>query len=318
MKQRQFEKIHKPLWDRCEEILDGNGVAEPFELPSLHRRLCHSLSLVRSRGYSPSLADRLSRLANRSHARLYGAGKEPGIQMGAWLAGGFPRQVRREWRTVLLAHIVVWGGAVVAGLLVHWNPSNAEMFLGPGGAGHLKAMFAPGMERLGRQSSESDFAMFGYYIWHNVSILFRAFATGIFLGVPTLVVLCFNGVDLGASMAVMIDSPEHRIPFFSFVATHSALELTGIVIGGSSGLKLGWSVASPGRRSRIESFRVAATETLPVMACASVMVGSAAFFEGFWSANPNIPPMVRIGVGIAAWVSVYSYFLFAGRTRAAR
>lgn len=101
------------------------------------------------------------------------------------------------------------------------------------------------------------------------------------------------------------------------MATHSALELTAIVVGGAASLRLGWAILRSGRRSRMDSFRQASVQSLPVMGGASLMMAGAAFLEAFWSANATIEPTVRIGVGICLWALVLGYFALAGRFRAA-
>ncbi len=277
MKQRTFEKLHRSLWEQCEELVEGNGFADPLKLPSLHRRLCHSLSLARSRGYAPSLVQRLHLLANRSHARLYGTPGEAPAVLRTWISSEFPRRVRTMWPYLVASLVAFLGPALVAGIIVHIHPHLSDSILGPGATDHLKSMFAPGSERIGREGTENDVQMFGFYIWNNVSILFRTMATGVFLGIPSLLAIAYNGLHLGTVFSVMRDSPENRVPFFTFVTTHSALELTAIVVGGSAAFRLGWAVLRSGRRSRMDSFRQASIQSLPVMGGASLMMLGAAF-----------------------------------------
>ena len=44
-------------------------------------------------------------------------------------------------------------------------------------------------------------------------------------------------------------------PLFSFVVAHGAFELTGLVIAGMAGMKLGWALIAPGKRTRIEALK---------------------------------------------------------------
>lgn len=315
MKQRAFERIHGELWTRCEGALDGDSPDARF-LPSLHRRLCQSLALARSRGYAPSLTDRLHRLARTTHGRLYGTRGDAPAQLREWVAGGFPARVRQEAPTVLLALACFWGIALVVGLLVHLRPELAESFLSHDEIEAMRGMYRSDNFRLGRQGEQGDFMMFGFYIWNNVSILFRTFATGIFLGIPSLLAIGFNGMQLGVVAAVLSADPETRLNFWSFVATHSAPEITGLVLGAASGMRLGWAALAPGRLTRSESFRRAAGGTLPVVAGSTLLVAGAAFIEAFWSANSAVPSEVRLAVGVAAWCALAAYLLLGGRHHA--
>lgn len=317
MRQSDFERTHKRLWDRCQDLLEGNGLAEPAELPSLHRRLCLSLALARSRGYSPNLVERLHVLARSTHALLHGTRPAPPATIGEWIAGRFPARVREESTPMLIALLAFWGPALATGFVLAWHPQWRSRFLSPEQVADLLRMYSPEVARLGRKGTENDFLMFGFYVWNNVSILFRTFASGVALGIPSLLSLAQNGVQGGASAAVLSADESTRPVFWTFVATHSAFEVTGLVLSGGAGLRLGWSVLSPGRLGRLDSFRLCAARMAPVVACSAGMLVLAALLEAFWSANPAIPAPVRLSVGILAWVGTASYLLLAGRRRAA-
>jgi uncharacterized membrane protein SpoIIM required for sporulation len=108
----------------------------------------------------------------------------------------------------------------------------------------------------------------------------------------------------------------HGRNLFSFVVTHSALEITALVFAGAAGLVLGWSLLSPGRRSRPQALRLAAAEALPLVAGAAVMTILAAVIEAFWSSSALLPQGLKFAAGGLLWSAVGAYFLFAGRARA--
>ena len=178
-------------------------------------------------------------------------------------------------------------------------------------------MYGQGAEHLGRRGADSDFQMFGFYIFNNVKIAFQMFAGGLALGLGTLFYLLFNGVVLGAA-AGYVAGAGYGVSFYSFVAGHSALELSGLVLAGAAGLKLGAALVAPGRLTRRQALggcgprRRRASCTAPQRCFVA-----AAFVEAFWSPRTTVAPRVKYGVGIAAWLLVVAYFTFAGRSRAA-
>ena len=91
--------------------------------------------------------------------------------------------------------------------------------------------------------------MFGFYIRHNVGIAFQCFAAGLFAGVGSLFFLAYNGALIGA-VAGYLTERGLAATFFSFVVTHSAFELTAIVLSGAAGLRLGTRLLAPGRQTR--------------------------------------------------------------------
>ena len=77
--------------------------------------------------------------------------------------------------------------------------------------------------------------MFGYYIRNNISVAFQCFAAGLFVGLGSLFFLAYNGAFSGAMAGYLVDRGLSST-FFSFVVTHSAFELTAIVLVGRGGI----------------------------------------------------------------------------------
>ncbi len=313
MKQKQFEADHADLWWEIEAILSGAG-ADPRQLPSLYRRLCQSLALARQRGYSPILADYLQKMVGDCHRRLYGVALERPNTLLRWLLVEFPCRVRAEWRLLLVALIAFLGVALGVGMLVWSEPHWAYSFATSTELERFRQMYQPGMMRSGR-GSEGDVQMFGHYVWNNVSICFRSFAGGILGGIPALLSLGINGIHSGVIAAWLSSDPATRAMFWQFVVTHTSFELTGIILCGMAGMRLGLSLIHPGRLSRAQSLQMAGQAMFPVLVGGAVMTFIAAFFEAFFSASSAIPASVKYAVGACCWTLVIGFFVFAGRGR---
>ena len=314
MKQKQFELRHAALWTRISAILQGEPAGQAA-LPALYRRLCLCLALAGQRGYSPALTDYLHQLVAACHQRLYGTAAERPRALLRMLRQDLPRRVRAEWRLLLLAALALWGVALAVGLLVWWAPHWAGSFIPDEQLARYRTMFRPENLRLGR-GDEGDLLMFGHYIWNNLSIVFRTFAGGIFGGVPALLSLAMNGMHAGVLAASLSQDPATRHSFWSFVVTHSSFELTGLMLSGLAGLRLGASLIAPGRLSRRHALRLASQAMFPVLAGAAVLTLLAAFVEAFWSASTALPDAVKYGVGGLCWGTLLLFFTLAGRDRA--
>jgi uncharacterized membrane protein SpoIIM required for sporulation len=92
-----------------------------------------------------------------------------------------------------------------------------------------------------------------------------------------------------------------------------AFELTGIVLAGVAGLKMGWAVAAPGRLSRLEALRQAAAGGVRILIGVIALLVLAAFIEAFWSGNRAVPAAIKYAVGAAGWGLVILYLTRAGR-----
>jgi uncharacterized membrane protein SpoIIM required for sporulation len=334
MKQQAFEAAHEADWQAFEALLDaveqGRGQhlrvhrelersgldLDPQSLPARYRRLCHQLALARERRFSAGLVDRLNRSVLRGHQVLYGLRPSGGAQLFGLLAREFPARVRALWRPVLLAAALFWGPTLTLVFAVPRHPELAYLVEDPQSLAEAERMYSGTGPRFGRKDqSERDVVMFGFYVWNNVRIDFQAFASGLVFGLGSVFFLFWNGLHGGAVVGHLV-ATGHGRNLFSFVVTHSALEITALIFAGAAGLVLGWSLLAPGRRSRLQALRVAGAETLPLVSGAAVMTVLAAVIEAFWSSSAMVPSALKFAVGGALWVLVGAYFCLAGRARA--
>lgn len=311
---RQFGAEYATLQEKIGALLKALS-PQSAALPVLYRRLCQGLALSGQRGYSPALTDSLQKLAFACHKKMYGAVVERPLTLRRWLLQDFPQRVRSEWRLLALALLAFWGVALAVGLLVWLQPHWAYSFVSASQLSEYQNMYQPGKIHVGRGGDEGDVMMFGFYIWNNVSIGFRTFAGGIFGGIPALLSLTFNGMQMGVVASWLSKDPVTRDMFWSFVITHSSFEITGLLLSGVAGMRLGLALIRPGRLSRRHAVFAASRHMFPIIVGAALLTALAAFFEAFWSGSATIPVNVKYGVGAACWLLVLAFFAFAGRTR---
>ena len=169
------------------------------EFPARYRRLCQQLALARDRQYSADLVDRLNRLALRGHALLYGARDDRKNLALTFIAGGFSRLVRAEWRVVAVAGALFFGPLLALIVVLQFYPDFVYYVMNPRQIANFEEMYNPTAERLGRtREADSSFLMLGVYIWNNIKIGFQTFAGGLLFGLGTIFFLLFNGMLIGA------------------------------------------------------------------------------------------------------------------------
>jgi len=316
MKQAPFEQVHAREWEEFEAFLEDRKSFDPAEMPSRFRRLCQALALAAQRCYSAELVDRLNRLALRGHHALYANRRRESQQVLHFMLAGFPRLVRAEWRLVAAAALLFFGPLLGLIAALQLFPDFVHYLLSPGQIASFHEMYDPGNRRVGMRESDTSMMMFGYYIWNNVRIGFQTFAGGMLAGVGSAWFLGANGLILGA-VAGYLTQVGYTETFWSFVAGHSSFELLAIVLSGAAGFKLGLAIIAPGNLSRKSALVAAARPAVRIMYGAAVLFFIAAFVEAFWSPITEFGFVVKITVGIAAWVILLAYFAVAGRSRAA-
>lgn len=315
MKQAQFVARHQANWEALSQWLHTPAHkrerrhAERFA--ALYRQLCHHLALARRRGYSPQLLAHLEQLMQLGHAELYRTPPVPWYRLPLFLLVQFPRTVRAHSGAMLVASALFWGPLLLCLLLLQWRPELADTLLDSQTLTQMEKMYDPKAERIGRDSG-SDWQMFGFYIYNNISIGLRTFASGLVFGIGALVILLFNGIHIG-SAAGHLTANGSAAPFWEFVSSHAPWELTAIVLAGGAGLQLGMRVLAPGRLSRGQALASAGRDGAVIILGVVVMLLLAAFIEAFWSAQTIIPPLVKYFASALGWLLVAGWLLLGGR-----
>jgi len=331
MTPRQFENQYEPQWVELERALaaldvgaskrrkkldplglDRTPIAGGARIAQLYRQCCEHLALARERAYPVHLVARLEALTARAHQRIYRRHDYGIAALRDLVLYDIPAAVRALHWHVLVAFLVTALPMIAVGIATWRDPHFMLSITGAAEARNFDQMYGPESgEHLGRTSGD-DWHMFGYYIMNNVSVAFRCFACGLLLGLGSLFMLFYNGVLGGAAAGYLVARGDAE-RFFSFVVTHSAFELTAIVLAGACGLRLGHALLAPGRRTRVAALRLAATQTAPVMYGVFVMLLIAAALEAFWSSAGWIAPQVKYGVGAGCWTLVLAYLTLQGR-----
>jgi len=318
VKQQSFEAQGGERWAEFETLLaqlDARERKAAPGFPALYRRVCQDLALARDRQFSRQLVERLNLLALRGHEHMYQARGPTRRQLADFVAHGFPEAVRGEWRLFLFNSLLFYGAGLALALLIAAQPELAHSFLDAQTLADLESMYDPANDRVGvPRDASSDVAMFGFYIWNNISIAFRTFASGMVFGLGTLLIVVFNSIFFGVTFGHLAQAGS-LVPLSSFVIAHGSFELTAILLAGVAGMRLGLSLVAPGNRSRLQALRDASRRALPIVYGAGGMLLIAAAIEAFWS--PRMLPLeIKYGVGAALWALVFSYLLLAGRSRA--
>jgi uncharacterized membrane protein SpoIIM required for sporulation len=314
LKERQFIEQRQQDWSDWDRWLAGEAQAIPAgALPRQFRHLSQDLSLARDRRYSLHLIKTLHDRVLAVHQRLYGARRQT-LGWLDFLLGGLARRVRDEKRVVLAAAALFFLPFLFMLAILQFHPEGIYLLVPAESVGDYEYMYRPDATAPGRPREAGDsVAMLGFYIANNVKINFQCFAGGILFGIGSLFYIIFNGLHLGA-IAGHLTQLGYIETFWGFVAGHSALELTGIVLSGAAGLKLGMALVAPGRLSRVAALKKSSGSAVELLYGAALLTFLAAFVEAFWSPLRSFPVEIKYVVGVIFWICLLAYLLFAGRS----
>lgn len=311
----RFIARNAAAWRRLEELTSrarrsgtrNLAPGEVDELVSLYQRASSHLSHARAAYRDPALTFKLTTLVTQASGVIYRGRVRPGTAFKAFFLWRFPAAVYQSGRFVAASAAFLLLPALVVGL---WLAASGQA---------LDVAFDEEFREVVLEDEFEDYysndsaANFGTAVTvNNIFVGVTAFVGGIFLGVPTALVLAFNGANLGGVAAAM-DSIGQLDKFFGLVTPHGLLELTAIVIAGSAGLRMGWSLIAPGEdRSRGEAFGTEARRAFVVLVGVTVAFVVAGLIEGFVTGRVD-DTWLRVGVGVVAEAVFVTWIVVQGR-----
>ncbi|MBA2364382.1 MAG: stage II sporulation protein M [Chloroflexia bacterium] len=313
----RFIDTRKPRWDRLTALLSRvrRGrlsrltAAEIEEFGALYRETASDLALARRDYPSAPVARYLNGLLSQAHPYVYARRGGNQRSLLRFFTQEFPATVRRNGHLVLLGFLSFFLPAILAYVLIYTTP-RASAVLVPDG---MESRIAQ-VQRTGNwadiSASESSVAA-STIMTNNIRVAVLAFTGGIFLGIPSLLVLALNGLTIGG-VAAAAQRGGVGLELWSFVSPHGWIELTVIFIAGGAGMGLGKAVLLPGLLSRRDALVAAAQEAVRLLMGGAALLVVAGTIEGFISPSA-LPPGAKFAFGVLTAVALFSYLLLSGR-----
>lgn len=287
------------------------GPAGVKEMAELYRALAGDLMLVRREKLGADLERYLDNLASRAHNALY-AGTSVGQRTSLLsMFLDFPAALRRNLRFFLIALALFYVPGAVAGYASYVDEGYALAVMSSEQLQSMEQMHSKG-HKDGR-AADTNASMTGFYVWNNVGIAFRCFATGVLFGLGPVFFLLYNGLVMGVVFGHLART-GYGENIFSFVSTHAPWELTAIVISGAAGLQMGFALVKTYGRTRAGNLQAHGLEVLRQVAGAAAFLVIAALLEAWYSPS-SLPPVVKYYSGLVGWILVAGIIAFAGRNR---
>jgi uncharacterized membrane protein SpoIIM required for sporulation len=316
MKEEQFVKKVNELEAKYPETSGGKAVKpeERFrnpDFPADYRLLTYLLAMARARHYSATTRRLLERLVGDGHRRLY-SGDGGRMRIAAYLRYDFPRCVRANGKLVILSACLFFVPLVTLPIIIAHYPSVAYVLVPGEQLNEMEQMYLKSDEWTEKRDSVDDLQMWAFYVANNIGVGLRTFAWGALCGVGSIFFMLYNGLVIGTVTGHVINAGAAD-NFFTFVCSHGAPELIGIVLSGAAGMKIGFALLAPGRLPRKRAFTEAAKQAFQLLVGAIALIFLAAFIEAFWSPNPYVPVWAKFTLASILWLGHGLYFLRAGK-----
>ena len=317
LKSHRFRQEREADWSRLDRLLakveKGSAASLSYEemvaLPGLYRAALSSLSVARAISLDRSVVDYLEDLCTRAYFFVYGPRSRLSDRLSGFFAHAWPAAVKALWRETLWSAALMLAGVAAGWILVAQDPDWYYAFVSHGlAAGRDPTATTEFLRKTlyddGGRKGLSVLATFLFT--HNAQIAVFAFALGFAFCVPTAFLMVSNGAMAGAFLALYA---SHGLGWQlgGWMFIHGVTELFAVTLAGAAGFRLGWTVAFPGGRSRVEALADSGRLAATVMAGVVVMLFLAGLLEGF--ARQLIKDDVaRWAIALASAVILGAYF----------
>ncbi len=312
-----FVATNQFQWQRLEQLttqarkLSRVSPDELDELVGLYQRAGSQLAHARLtyRG-DDALIGRLTFLVAEAHAVLYSTRTtEPGRGLTRFFTVSFPAAIWSiRWFIAISAALtlVPW---IVLTVWIGTSPDAFELTADPAiRASYIERDFEDYYSSQPAQNFASQVFL------NNVRVAILAFAAGILLCVFTALILVYNGANVGKAGGLFTHVGEWE-RFWGLILPHGLLEISAVIVAGAAGLRLGWTVISPGNRTRWRALTDDGRYIGNVVIGLVLAMFIAGLIEGFVTGRPW-PTSLRIGIGVLAFVSFWAWPVMFGRRAA--
>lgn len=307
---------------RGDRALSGLSAEELIRLDVLYRQTAVHLAQVRTRTRDVQLMRYLNDLTSRAHSVVYvPPGKIRNFSLAGFFATVFPSAVARTWK-FHLASLLLFAAGFFYAYRVSLESDLAAYAIMPHGLTAGRTMGAPrefllDSLRHGRDMESGEkFAFAAFLFQHNTNIGMLSLATGILAAIPTVFLIIYNGMVLGAFTSVF-HSKDIVLEYWAWILPHGVTEILALVLCGGIGLALGSAVIDPGFRPRAESVKSAGREAARMLPGVALMLVIAAVIESYLRQS-HLSSDIRLafaGASAVAWAAYFATGLIREATK---
>ncbi|MBX7431204.1 stage II sporulation protein M [Mycobacterium sp. Y57] len=307
-----FVLANRASWERLDDLVKNRrklSGAEVDELVELYQRVSTHLSMVRSASSDAVLVGRLSSLVARARSVVTGAHAPLWRELVRFWTVSFPVTAYRAWRWWLGSAV---GFLVVAVAIAVWVATNPAVQAAVGTPEEIAQLVN---NDFAEYYSEHPAGAFALQVWvNNAWIAAQCIGYSVLLGIPIPYVLFNNALNLGLNAGLMFQAGKGDV-LLGLLAPHGLIELTSVFLAAGAGMRLGWSIVSPGNRPRGQVLAEQGRAVISVAVGLVVVLAVAGLIEGFVTPSP-LPTFMRVAIGVAVLVAFLGYVYYFGRRAA--
>jgi len=297
MREALFIKKNVEKWNRYQ----NEPASDPDETADRFINLMDDVSYAKTFYPRSKVTRWLNGLAASTYQDVYQNKKEKYSRLVDFWKYDLPYLFKKH-HSVLLFTFLAFSLFVIIGVLASRNdPDFIRSILGDRYVDETEENIAKG-DPFGIYKDQNPFNMFIYIAFNNIRVAFITFAGGLPVGIFTMKVLWDNGLMLGSFQNMFF---QHGLGFESILVIwiHGTIEMSSVIIAGTSGFIVAKGILFPGTFSRLESFKRGFKDAAKLLLSLIPFFIIASFLENYITQLMS-QTYTRSQSGMPVWVSL--------------
>ncbi len=309
-----FVARRRPDWSALETALSSLktralALEQLQQLDRLYRATTADLAHAQTHYANTDIHRYLNQLCTRAYGSIYRPRSNRAQSLARFFRVDFPLAVRRSMAFVKFSAGLMAVGLLVGLVTVAFSPEAGLVLVPDSLRGFIN-----------RHELWTDVALVQHtpaematmIFTNNLRVTISAFALGITAGLGTLVIIFYNGLNVGAVLTLCAQGGVLE-GILTFMAAHGPVELSIISIAGGAGLRIGHAMVVPSEVPRAEALKAAATDAVKLILGCAPFLTAIGIIEGFVSPGPLFPWWLKAPLGAALGIAFWFYLLRSGR-----
>ncbi|MEX6687422.1 stage II sporulation protein M [Danxiaibacter flavus] len=303
MREALFIKKNKERWERISQ----QPSPDTDEMASEFTQLVEDLGYAKSYYPYSKVTRFLNAEASKRYLSIYKNRREETNRFVTFFKYDLPLTIARHQLVLLICFLLFMIFLFVGFFSAKADESFVRNMLGDFYVNTTEQNIESG-NPFGIYQTGNSFLMWIGIMINNVSVAFRYFGEGIFLGVLSVKDMVEEGIRLGAFEYMFFSKGYGGLSILT-VMLHGTLELSAIIIAAATGVIIGKSWLFPGTLKRITALKNGAKDGIKIIIGLVPVFMIAAFVEGFVTRYYRMPAALSISILILSLVFIVGYFV---------
>jgi len=303
MREARFIKQNKERWQQMQ--LQGNE--DPDHTARAFIELVEDLGYSKTFYPNSKITQYLNNEASKQYLAIYKTKKQSSNRIWRLLKEDIPLLMAKHHRLFAISFTIFAVFVAIGFFSASKDESFVRGILGDNYVDMTEKNISEGRPFGVYGSGNEVLSFLGIFI-NNVRVALYEFAGGILLGIPTLYILIYNSIMVGAFEQMFFGQGLGTESLLT-IMIHGTIELSTFVVSATSGLVLARSWLFPGKETRLIALKQGAKEGLIIAMSNFPMLLLAGFFEGFLTRHTDMPVWLKLTIIIFSLCLVLGYFV---------